>query len=269
MKKTRNPGFTYQDFAVEFTAEFFDPNEWLDLFEEAGAKYIVVTAKHHDGYTLYPSKYSFGWNSIDVGSNRDLIGELSASVKNRTSLKLGLYYSLLEWFDRLYIDDKHEHFQTQDYVKLKTTPQIKELIKLYQPEILWLDGDSQCSTEYWDSENLLAWLYNETPNYETIVTNDRWGREARNTLGDFRSGEDHFNPGKKQEHKFENCLSLDKYSWGYRENAKLQDYITIEELIREVVTTVSCNGNILINVGPSKGGIIHPIFVERLQALGR
>jgi alpha-L-fucosidase len=115
----------------------------------------------------------------------------------------------------------------------------------------------------------LAWFYNESPTRGTIVTNDRWGIETLGKHGDFYTAADNYNPGVLQPHKFENCIPLDKESWGYRENANLEDFLTIEELIREIVTTVSCNGNVLINVGPSSRGMIHPIFQDRLRALGK
>ena len=75
MEKNYRPGFTYQDFGPEFTAEFYDPDAWADLFEAAGAKYVVLTSKHHEGFTLWPSKYSWGWNAKDLGPNRDLLGQ--------------------------------------------------------------------------------------------------------------------------------------------------------------------------------------------------
>lgn len=68
------PNFTYQEFAPDFTAEFFNPYQWADLFSRSGAKYVVLTSKHHEGYTLWPSAYSWGWNSYDVGPKRDLVG---------------------------------------------------------------------------------------------------------------------------------------------------------------------------------------------------
>lgn len=75
MKERYPPKFTYQDFARDFTAEFFNATQWADIFDAAGAKYIVLTSKHHEGYTLWPSSYSYSWNSVDVGPNRDLIGK--------------------------------------------------------------------------------------------------------------------------------------------------------------------------------------------------
>jgi len=74
MKKNYPPDFTYADFAPKFTAEFFEPDKWAEIFKASGAKYVVLTSKHHEGYTLWPSKYSFNWNAMDVGPKRDLLG---------------------------------------------------------------------------------------------------------------------------------------------------------------------------------------------------
>ena len=74
MKKGFKPGFDYHEFAKDFTAEFFNATQWSEIFEASGAKYVVLTSKHHEGYTLWPSKYSFSWNSVDIGPHRDLVG---------------------------------------------------------------------------------------------------------------------------------------------------------------------------------------------------
>lgn len=74
MQQNYRPGFTYQEFANDFTAELFNATEWATIFEQSGARYVVLTSKHHDGYALWPSKYSFGWNSVDIGPHRDIIG---------------------------------------------------------------------------------------------------------------------------------------------------------------------------------------------------
>jgi len=75
MNRNYRPGFTYADFAKDFTAEFYNPDQWADIFKASGAKYVVLTSKHHEGYTMWPSKYSFNWNVMDVGPHRDLLGK--------------------------------------------------------------------------------------------------------------------------------------------------------------------------------------------------
>ena len=96
MKGTYGQNFTYKDFAPLFKAELFNPDEWATLFKNAGAKYIMLVTKHHDGFALWPSKYNRNWNSVDVGPKRDIVGELTKSIR-KADLKMGLYYSLAEW----------------------------------------------------------------------------------------------------------------------------------------------------------------------------
>ncbi|CAD7002964.1 unnamed protein product [Ceratitis capitata] len=269
MKNNYKPSFAYQEFAHEFTAELFNATKWALLFRDSGAKYVVLTSKHHDGYTLWPSTSSFSWNSMDVGPKRDIIRELSTAIRKESSLKFGLYYSLFEWFNRLYINDKLHLFLQQNYVERKMRPEQMELINEYLPEILWSDGDWEAPAKYWKAEEFIAWLYNDSPVRDTIVTNDRWGFGTACHHGDFYNCQDRYNPGILQPHKWENAFTLDKSSWGQRFDVELNDFMTSEELIGEVVKTVSCNGNALINVGPTKYGTILPIFEERLRDMGK
>ncbi|XP_076247951.1 alpha-L-fucosidase [Calliopsis andreniformis] len=268
MKQRYPPNFTYQDFAREFTAEFFNATQWSELFQASGAKYIVLTSKHHEGYTLWPSKYSFSWNSMDVGPRRDLIGELAAAIRSSTDLKFGLYHSLYEWYNPLYLFDKENNFTTEIFVKQKTIPELHELIEKYRPEVIWSDGDWEASDTYWRSKEFLSWLYNESPVKDTVVVNDRWGQNIPCHHGDFYTCTDRYNPGILQPHKWENCMTIDRKSWGFRRNAVLSEYFTLPELVKELVITVSCGGNLLMNVGPTKDGIISPIFEERLRGMG-
>lgn len=118
MNKNYAPNFQYADFAPEFKAEFFDPLQWVSLFNASGAKYVVLTSKHHEGYTLWPSAYSWNWNSNDVGPHRDLVNDLAQAIRQNSTLRFGLYHSLYEWFNPLYLNDKNKSFNTQIYVKV-------------------------------------------------------------------------------------------------------------------------------------------------------
>ncbi|CAF0903823.1 unnamed protein product [Adineta ricciae] len=268
MKANYPPDWTYANFGPEFRADLYDPNEWADLFAASGAKYIVFTSKHHEGYTMWPSTFSFNWNSMHVGPKRDLLGDLASAIRNRTNLVFGLYYSLFEWFNPLYLRDKSTNFTSQDYAKTKTMPELKEIVETYKPEIVWSDGEWEPLDTYWSATQFLAWLYNDSPVKDTVVTNDRWGSGTLCKHGGFYTCLDRYNPGHLVEHKWENCFTIDKRSWAYRPIANIDDYMTIEEVIREIVITISTGGNALVNVGPNRHGKIPPIFQERLQQMG-
>jgi alpha-L-fucosidase len=116
MKNNYPPGFTYGDFANQFRAEFFNPDDWADIFNASGAKYVVLTSKHHEGYCNWPSANSWNWNSMDVGPHRDLVGDLANSIRKKTNIKFGLYHSLFEWFNPMFLNDQASGFKTNDFV---------------------------------------------------------------------------------------------------------------------------------------------------------
>jgi len=268
MKKNYPPGFTYADFGPQFTAEMFNPNEWADIFKASGARYVVLTSKHHEGYTNWPSKTSWNWNSMDVGPHRDLVGELGDAIRNRTSIHYGLYHSLFEWFNPLYLQDKANGFKTQDFVKRKTMPELYQIVNKYKPDVIWSDGSPGPDT-YWNSTNFLAWLYNDSPVKDTVVTNDRWGNGIMCHHGGFFTCSDRYNPGHLLNHKWENAMTIDRKSWGYRREAKLEDFLSLHQLLTDMAETVSCGGNMLLNIGPTHDGRIAPIFEERLRGIGK
>ncbi|XP_033844776.1 plasma alpha-L-fucosidase [Periophthalmus magnuspinnatus] len=269
MKKNYPPGFTYQDFGPLFTAEFFDPKEWTDIFSASGAKYIVLTTKHHEGFTLWGSKNSWNWNAVDVGPKRDLVDELSIALRANSDLRLGLYHSLFEWYNPLFLMDQDNLFTTNYFPSRKTLPDLVDLVNKYKPEVLWSDGDGNAPDRYWNSTGFLAWLYNESPVRDTVVTNDRWGCGSICRHGGYYTCSDRYQPGHLLKHKWENCMTIDKLSWGFRRNARLQDYLGITELVSTLVETVSCGGNLLMNIGPTHEGRISPIFEERLRQMGQ
>ncbi|XP_063297284.1 plasma alpha-L-fucosidase [Pelobates fuscus] len=263
------PNFRYEDFGPMFTAEFYNPKQWTDILGASGAKYVVLTSKHHEGYTLWGSKFSWNWNSVDVGSKRDLVGELAEAVKNCTDLRFGLYHSLFEWFNPLFQCDKNNGFKTRLFPQAKSLPELYEIVTKYKPEILWSDGDGNAPDVYWNSTGFLAWLYNESPVRDTVVTNDRWGSGCICKHGGYYTCADRYNPGHLLAHKWENCMTIDKRSWGYRRNARISELLTIEELVQVLVETVSCGGNLLMNIGPTSDGRIPVLFEERLRQMGQ
>ena len=112
-------------------------------------------------------------------------------------MHFGLYHSLYEWYNPLYLQDKANNFTTQDFVRLKTLPELYELVNTYRPEVIWSDGDWEVPEEvdYWNATHFLAWLYNDSPVKDYVVVNDRWGNAAWCKHGDFFNCEDRFNPG--------------------------------------------------------------------------
>ncbi|CAG5136669.1 unnamed protein product [Candidula unifasciata] len=269
MKDNYAPSFTYQDFAPMFHAEFYDPDHWADVLQASGASHVVFVAKHHEGYTNWPSKFSFSWNSEDVGPKKDLVGLLADAVRAKTNLKFGLYHSMFEWYHPLFLQDQANGFKTQDFVQAKTMPELYELVNKYKPEIVWSDGEWLATDQYWNSTEFIAWLYNDSPVKDTVVVNDRWGNNTRCAHGGFWNCKDHYVPSTLVPHKWESCLTIDRKSWGYRADTVLEDVYTIEELIDEVIFTISLGGNILINIGPTSRGEIPPVFEERLRQLGK
>jgi len=214
MKKNYPPDFTYADFAADFKAELFNPEQWADIFEAAGAKYVVLTSKHHEGFTNWPSKYSWNWNSMDVGPHRDLVGDLGAAVRNKTGIHFGVYHSMFEWYNPTWQSDVHNKFHTNDFVRTKTMPELVEIVEKYKPDVIWSDGDWDAGSSYWNSTNFLAWLYNSSPVRDSVVVNDRWGKEAWCKHGDFINCADRFMPETLQRKKWERCMTVDKHTWG-------------------------------------------------------
>jgi len=268
MQDNYPPGTTYKDLAKDLTGEHWNPDEWVQLFERAGAKYTVLTSKHHEGFTMWPSKFSDppNWNSVSQGPHRDIVGDFAAAVK-RSSLRFGLYYSLCEWLHPLWLQDKRNGFSTNTFVEQIMLPKLYELIEEYQPDVVWSDGEWS-HDYYWQSTTFLAWLYNSSPVKDSVVVNDRWGWDTVMKHGGYWSGPDKWNPGELVPHKWESCFSLDKYSWGFRTDNRPEDYMTPEEIITTLVYTVAYGGNVLINVSPTTNGSIPLIEQGLLAELG-
>jgi alpha-L-fucosidase len=258
-------GFKYQDFVNGFTCDFFQPDEWADLIKQSGARYVVLTSKHHEGFTLWPSEQSWNWNAMDVGPHRDLAGDLIKSVKNK-GLRMGYYYSLYEWFNPLYKTDVNA------YVDTHMIPQMKDLVTRYKPDIVWTDGEWDHPSKVWKSTQFLSWLYNDSPVKDEVVVNDRWGKETRSKHGGiFTTEYDLVHEGTSESTKFsrpwEECRGIGG-SFGYNRAENLEDYSTSKQLVDILVNKVARGGNLLLNVGPTADGRIPVIMQQRLHDIG-
>jgi alpha-L-fucosidase len=262
--KNYGADFQFRDFAPMFRAELWNPDDWAELFRQAGAKYIVFTTKHHSGYTLWPSKeaenmWGVNYNPVKVGPKRDLVGDLTEAVR-RKGIRMGLYYSLYEWFNPWYLNDFH------DYIKNYMHPQFKDLVSRYHPDIVWADGEWEQTSEAWRSPELLAWLFNEGGNPEVVI-NDRWGSDARHKHGGFYTTE--YGSGMDNDfHPWEENRGMG-YSYGYNRAENLEDYRTPQELVLMLVDIVSRGGNFCLDVGPAADGQIPVIMQQRLIQIGK
>jgi len=257
--------FEYADFVPLFRGELFDPEEWAELLEASGAKYVVLNAKHHDGFTMWPSKEanaSWGrrWNSMDVGPRRDVVGEVAEAVRKR-GLRFGVYYSLYEWFNPLFVSD------VDSFVETVYLPQLKDLVTRYQPEILFADGEWDFGNDVWRSHELLAWLFNDSPVTEQVVVNDRWFKGSRHRHGGYYTTE--YGSGLEgAAHPWEENRAIGK-SYGYNRAERAEDYSSARELVLMLVDIVSRGGNLLLDVGPAADGRIPEIMQDRLLQMGR
>lgn len=118
MNNNYRPGWTYADFAKDFTAEFYNASQWTEIFKAAGAKYIVFVTKHHEGFCNWPTNVSFNWNSKAVGPNKDIVGELAKAIRKDSDIRFGIYHSLFEWFNPMYLGDASRKFTTQEFVNV-------------------------------------------------------------------------------------------------------------------------------------------------------
>ncbi len=264
--KNYGADFLYPQFEPMFKAEMFQPEQWAEVFKNSGAKYVVLTSKHHEGYCLWNSAeadrdWGHAWNAVTGTPKRDLLGDLTKAVRD-SGLKMGYYYSLYEWFNPLWLSDKKR------YVTEHMIPQFKDLVTKYKPSIIFSDGEWELSDTAWHSEELLAWLFNESPVAKEVVVDDRWGNNTRdkNTGATYTTSE--YGSGKDASVIWEESQGIG-HSYGYNRNEKLEDYKTSHDLILMLVDIVSRGGNLLLDIGPTADGRIPVIMQQRLTDMGK
>ncbi len=267
----------YADFRDKFTCEMFEPEHWAKVFKRSGAKYVVLTSKHHDGYCLWPSKEaseSFGmaWNSVESGPRRDLVGDLTRAVRHE-GIRMGLYYSIWDWFNPCWPEHDQPTRQGKTcndvtrarYIHEVMVPQFKEIVNRYQPALIFSDGDWWMDDERWESKPLLAWLFNNAPNKDEVVINDRWGQVRGKHGGYFCTeyGAGFADPAIL----WEENRGIGK-SFGYSRVETHDDYNSGELLITMLCDIVSRGGNFLLDIGPTADGRIPVVMEDRLIQIG-
>ncbi|GAA1712967.1 alpha-L-fucosidase [Fodinicola feengrottensis] len=278
--ETYGKDFNYDDFIPRFTAEKFDPRSWLQLFVDAGAKYYVLTSKHHEGFALWDSQVS-GRTAAKLGPQRDLVRELFAASRRYTpQLHNGLYFSMPEWFnpDNPWMGHPPRNPYTlepvpytgyqsgRDFVHDYQAPQMLELVHGYDPDIIWCDiggvNDSHhVMAEYFNHANKPA-AGRRTSKEVTI--NDRSGISVH----DFTTPE-YATYSNTVVAKWEASRGLDPRSYGYNQATPDDLYMTAEEVVHTLVDIVSKNGNFLLDIGPRGDGTIPEIMQQRLRETGR
>jgi alpha-L-fucosidase len=255
---------TYYQLAGQFKAELYNPDEWAHIIEASGARYVVLTSKHHDGWANWPSAqtaqaWNMPWNAGVAGPHRDLLGDLFTAIR-KTSVHPGMYYSLYEWFNPIWKTDR------QKYVSTYMWPQMKDLINTYKPEVFWTDGEWDGTDTLWKSTQFLAWLYNESPVKDKVVTYDRWGSGIRFHHGGVYTPE--YQPNADfEDHYWEESRGMG-FSYGYNREEDSWDYNSATSLVLQLIDKVSRGGNFLLDIGPDEHGKIPPIMEERLLQIG-
>jgi alpha-L-fucosidase len=277
-QQTYGKDFAYDDFLARFTPSSFDPVAWVHLFQQAGARYFVLTAKHHDGVALFDDQYSHR-NTVALGPHRDLLRELfDAARQAAPELKRGVYYSLPEWYNPAYPGsyDRFGHgpphnpytgevvpytgyIPIADYVRDYQAPQLNELISNYDPDVLWCDIGGPN-----DSLEVLANYYNHAlASGKQVAVNDRCGIAEHDFSTREYSKQEQFSLDKWEENR-----GLDPYSYGYNANTPASAYVSVDAIIDELVDVVSKNGNLLLGIGPRADGTIPEVMAERLRSVG-
>ncbi|MEO5787381.1 MAG: alpha-L-fucosidase [Gelidibacter sp.] len=261
----------YNDYMAQgkqFTAKNYNPEAWAKLFKKIGARYAVLTTKHHDGVALWDTKFSHLNVKEKTPAKRDLVAPFVDALR-KEDLKVGLYYSLIDWshpdYDVVFPrPDTRKNYPQKNQNQLSAWQrflkfndgQLKELSTNFHPDLYWFDGDWEKSSEQWQAEalkdSLLAWN-------PKVIVNSRL-----KTYGDYSTPEQGV-PIVRPDGAWEFCMTMND-NWGNFPSDT--NYKPVSQIIRTFVEVISSGGNLLLNVGPKPDGTIGEPEMERLEALG-
>jgi len=278
----------YDDFIQNFTAENFDPKDWVDLIADAGARYFVPTSKHHEGFALFdmPSNVSER-NSVKQTPHRDLLKELfEAAEQYQPDLVRGTYFSMPEWYNPAYTPYGDNvtfgvgppknpytnetvpytgYVEVDDFLTGIQYPQMEILAYNYNTSIMWCDiGRASLADEF-----LGNWLNYAQQQNQQVTFNSRCGDAPSGTIvGDYNTPEYETVSTFTALH-WEACRGLDPDSFGYNKFTPDDQYLNASGIVQTVVDIVAKNGNLLLDIGPKSDGTIPDIMATNLRAAGQ
>ncbi|KAI9314779.1 glycoside hydrolase, partial [Dichotomocladium elegans] len=280
-KDTYGENTTYDSFVRTTTlGSNLSAKAWLDLIDQARARYFVFTAKHHDGFAMWDTRVS-NRSLAKLGPKRDVVHELmSLARQSYPHIKRGIYFSLPEWYHPKYNDaslgwhgppfDPYSKNRTlaytgdlgtvEDFVNDLQVPQALELIHTFAPDIFWCDIGGINNSTVWQTAYLEAAAASEQP----IAWNDRCGSGS---ASDFTTVE-YKTEAIPPDRFWEATRGMDPYSFGYNEATQAGQYATPAQLVHELVATISRGGNFLLNMGPDATGVVREPMASTLQAIG-
>ncbi len=262
MFQEKIPPEKYNQLADRFSASKFDAGKLAHCAVRAGAKYIVLTSRHHDGFCLWDSKIT-PFNSANSKARRDLIAEYVSACRS-AGLRVGIYYSIMSWQHVALHKGPYADPEGWEAMVQETHGQLRELMSGYgQIDLLWYDGgfvpglgDAESIAKYWRSKQLNAMIRDLQPN---ILINDRSG-----TPEDFNTPEQHIVPAPHGR-RWEACMTVNDH-WGYCKTD--HNYKSVPTLINMLTTCARFGGNLLLNIGPRGDGSIPKEAIKQLDGLG-
>jgi alpha-L-fucosidase len=266
MHNEKIPAVEYAKLADQFHPTKFNARDWARLAKEAGMKYGVLTARHHDGFSLWDSPGSWGnFTSAATAARRDFIRDYADAFRAE-GLGVGIYYSPMDWRFPAYFHPR-EMPENAEAMKQQCYDQIRELMSNYgKIDVLWYDGGwlahqgtNKDAAWLWEPLKLNKMVRDLQP---TVVISPRSGWE-----GDFvcEEGEKPIT-GPIREQLWEKAMRINTRGWGYTEE---EDLLPVEDLLEHLVNAICRNGNLLLNVGPDTDGVIPETQAARLRTMGQ
>jgi len=241
------PVEVYDNLYKQFNPVKFDAEQWVQMAKDAGMKYLVFTSKHHDGFSMFDSKLT-DYKISNSPFKRDVVGEL-ADACHKSGLKLGYYYSPVDWYHPDYRNENHAR-----YIEF-LHGQLREICSNYgKVDIIWFDGLGGTAKD-WDSENLFKMIRQLQPH---VIINNRAGLPADHDTPEQRIGK------FQNDRPWETCMTICR-QWAWKPNDQMK---SLKQCIDTLVCVVGGDGNLLFNVGPMPDGRIEPRQVERLKEMG-